>query len=134
MLDELIKAYASQPVGKKIIENPTIKHSEGNAICGDSIDIYLKIDNNDIIVDFWWDGEPKITTVVGASILAEEIVGKNIDEVLNWSFDFFKERGIEVSDRRKRSVVFPLVVTQNAIKKHKWIPPAQRSVVEDLIE
>ena len=133
MLDELIKAYASQPVGKKRIENPTVKHWEGNPICGDSVDIYLKIDNNDVIEDFWWEGEPKITTVVGASILAEEIVGKKIDEVLNWTFDFFREKGIEVSDRRKRSVVFPLVVTQNAIKKYKGIPPAKWTIVEDLI-
>lgn len=133
MLAELIKAYASSPVGKKIVPDFDVKHSEGNNICGDSIDIYLKIDNNWIVQDFGWQGEPKITTIVGASLLAEEIIGKSIDEVLNWTFDFFEQRGVEVSDRRKRSVVFPLVVTQNAIKKYKGLPPSQWTATEDLI-
>ena len=52
MLQELIAAYAAQPVGKKIPAQRDIKHSEGNPICGDSIDIYLKIDNNGIVQDW----------------------------------------------------------------------------------
>lgn len=44
----LVQQYSQTPVNNFSMENPTIKRYEGNALCGDDITIYLRIENHTI--------------------------------------------------------------------------------------
>lgn len=60
-------------------------------------------------------------TLASASILAENIEWKNIDEVLNRWGEYMKELGLHVSPRRKRSTVSALLAVHNALYSYLWI-------------
>ncbi len=59
-------------------------------------------------------------TVAAASMLAEEIEWKAIQEVLTRWANFMKELWLDVSPRRKRSIVSALLAVHNALYKFLW--------------
>lgn len=119
----LINDYSQNPINNFIMENPTISHSEWNSICDDSIEIFLKIENNNIINNFSYIWELSIVWLASASIIAEQIIWKNIDEILNRDFNFMRLIWFEVSPKRKYATVLPILAIRNAIHLYKkdWI-------------
>lgn len=121
MSDEIvsfIKEYAANPVNNYEMENPTVQHYEWNIVCWDSIEVFLKIEN-DVIKEFSFAGNTAMVSTAAASLIAEIIQWKTLDEVLGWDYGFMKEQGFEVSTRRKMAAVLPLVAISNAIHKYR---------------
>lgn len=128
----LIKEYSSNPVNNFEMDWYTVNYEEWNNICWDYIKIYLKITPNNIVekLSFVWN--TSMVTTAAASVLAETIEWKPIQEVLTWNYNFMKQLGLEVSSRRKRAVVLPLMSAQNAIYKYLW--EDKKIDFDDLIE
>ncbi|USN54458.1 MAG: iron-sulfur cluster assembly scaffold protein [Candidatus Peribacteria bacterium] len=63
--------------------SPTISYEQGNNVCGDNCIVYLRIDG-DRISEFSHMGQPSMHTLAAASMLAEQIEGKELIEVLSW--------------------------------------------------
>jgi len=92
-----------------------IQVEEVNALCGDKIKIWLKIDNG-IISDAKFMGSGCAISVAATDILMDLIKGKKIDDVVNMSGSQIEtEMGIELSSVRKRCAYIGL----EAIKKIK---------------
>jgi nitrogen fixation NifU-like protein len=100
------------------MEEFSITTQQHNSVCGDMIVIYLKIGDDGTIQAYSHAGAPQMFTLAAASLLAEEIEGKHIDEVLTRDYGFMQELGFAVSPRRRRSAVSALLAVRNAI--HTW--------------
>ncbi len=88
ILNEIKRQYSEKTV--ELLMNPKnvgkIEHPNGHAklrgTCGDSIEIFLKIDNDDNIIDAKFLTDGCGATVACGSAITELVIGKNLKDVL----------------------------------------------------
>jgi nitrogen fixation NifU-like protein len=92
---EMIIDYSRNPLNFGELENPDATYHDSNPLCGDSIDIDLKIDE-DKISDIKFHGKGCAICMACSSVLTELTKGKNIDKVkqINKN-DILSELGLE---------------------------------------
>lgn len=64
-----------------------VKVNSNSESCIDNIDLYIKF-NNGIIEDIKFDGEACAISTASTSIMIKNMIGKSIDEVLNYIKNF----------------------------------------------
>ena len=126
----LVQAYYQNPVNNRSMPDATVSHHEGNSTCGDDINVYLKIENN-VIIDWSYDGMPSMITQAAASFFSELVVGKTLDNVLHMNEQTMKNSEFIVSPRRRRSSVIAIMATKNAI--HDFLKDGKVESFEDLL-
>lgn len=77
---EMIIDYSRNPVNFGKIENPDVTYHDSNPLCGDSIDIDLKVDD-DKISEIKFHGKGCAICMACSSVLTEITKGKSLDEV-----------------------------------------------------
>ncbi|ATU05723.1 hypothetical protein BKN14_04800 [Candidatus Gracilibacteria bacterium HOT-871] len=131
MYNDLITFYSKTPPNKGVLDDYTIKHYEDNSVCGDDLEVYLKIEDGKI-TNFAFDGDTAIITTACASILGENIIGMPVEEVLEKDYDYIESLiGMPVSTRRKNAAVLGLLTTINAI--YEYLGQDKRLDFDDLI-
>lgn len=111
---QIITEYAENPTNKFKMEDSSISYKEESRTCWDHLTIYLKIEDN-IITNYSFAWETSIVTTASASIFWESIIGKNIEEILDYNFEYMLDLIWEVSPRRKQVANLALLATRNAI-------------------
>ncbi len=92
---EMIIDYSRNPINYGKIENPDVTFHDSNPLCGDSIDIDMKIDDNKVS-DIKFHGKGCAICMACSSVLTEITKGKGIDEVRNITkHDVLSELGLE---------------------------------------
>jgi nitrogen fixation NifU-like protein len=92
---EMIIDYSRNPINYGQIEDHDVTFHDSNPLCGDSIDIDMKIDDNKVS-DIKFHGKGCAICMACSSVLTEITKGKNIDEVRNISKnDVLGELGLE---------------------------------------
>lgn len=92
---EMIVDYSRNPINYGKIEDHDVTYHDSNPLCGDSIDIDMKIDNENI-TDIKFHGKGCAICMACSSVLTEIAKGKTIDEVRNISKnDVLGELGLE---------------------------------------
>ncbi len=92
---EMIIDYSRNPINYGKIEDHDVTFHDSNPLCGDSIDIDMKIDDNKVS-DIKFHGKGCAICMACSSVLTEITKGKNIDEVRNISKkDVLGELGLE---------------------------------------
>jgi nitrogen fixation protein NifU and related proteins len=92
---EMIIDYSRNPINYGQIEDHDVTFHDSNPLCGDSIDIDMKIDDNKVS-DIKFHGKGCAICMACSSVLTEIAKGKNIDEVKNISKnDVLGELGLE---------------------------------------
>ena len=92
---EMIIDYSRNPINYGKIENPDITFHDSNPLCGDSIDIDMKIDENKVS-DIKFHGKGCAICMACSSVLTEIAKGKSIDEVRDIAKnDVLSELGLE---------------------------------------
>jgi len=92
---EMIIDYSRNPINYGKIEDHDVTFHDSNPLCGDSIDIDMKIDD-DKITDIKFHGKGCAICMACSSVLTEIAKGKNIDDVRNISKnDVLGELGLE---------------------------------------
>jgi nitrogen fixation protein NifU and related proteins len=87
------EAKNAQNEGK--LENPDISQHDANPMCGDSITLQMKI-NDDLISDIKWHGDGCTICKACTSVLTQLIKGKNIDFAKNFKKeDVLSELGLD---------------------------------------
>lgn len=127
----LLQEYSKNPVKNFAMESFTIKYHEWNFICGDDINVYLKIED-DKIVDYSYDWNLSNVSLASAGFLSEFVVNTNIHDVFDWNYDFIKEKWFEVSNKRKRASVLPILALRNAV--HQYLQDWKVDDFDDLID
>lgn len=126
----LIQEYSKNPVNNYEMIDYTVFHQEWNAICWDWINVYLRISNSWIVEKFSFTGDTSMVTTAAVSLLAENIEWMSIDNILSLDFNYMEWLWLEVSPRRKRSVVLWLLATRNAI--HNYLKDGLLDDFDDL--
>lgn len=98
MYSEKVIDHFTNPRNVGEIENADGIGEVGNAVCGDIMKIYLKIENN-IIVDVKFKTFGCAAAIATSSITTELIKGKSIEEALKLS----NKVVVEALDRTSRS-------------------------------
>jgi len=92
---EMIIDYSRNPINYGKIEDHDVTFHDSNPLCGDSIDIDMKIDG-DKVTDIKFHGKGCAICMACSSVLTEIAKGKNIDDVRNISkTDVLGELGLE---------------------------------------
>ena len=92
---EMIIDYSRNPANFGEIENPDVTFHDSNPLCGDSIDIDMKIDEQKVS-DIKFHGRGCAICMACSSVLTEITKGKTLDEVKNISkHDILSELGLE---------------------------------------
>ncbi|MEX0861153.1 iron-sulfur cluster assembly scaffold protein [Nitrosopumilus sp.] len=92
---EMIVDYSRNPINYGQIENHDVTFHDSNPLCGDSIDIDMKIDDNKI-TDIKFHGRGCAICMACSSVLTEITKGKSIDEARTIEkHDVLSELGLE---------------------------------------
>ena len=87
---ELILENNAHPFNRKTIDDDAfIKVNSNNSSCIDNINLYIKIEN-DVITDFYFDGEACAITTSATSIMIQNVLNKELDEVLEFVNNYEK--------------------------------------------
>lgn len=89
LYQELILDHGTKPRNFGCLEPHTHHQSGYNPLCGDSIEIYIKV-VDDIIVDIKFDGKGCAISMASSSLLSEQIKGKTVAEFMAM-FDEFHQ-------------------------------------------
>lgn len=81
MYRENILDHAQNPRHPGILSPADVDHEEHNPLCGDRLRLTLRLDEQNRIKEIAWDGEGCAISQATASMLADEILGKTVDEV-----------------------------------------------------
>ncbi|MFB5621648.1 MAG: Fe-S cluster assembly sulfur transfer protein SufU [Candidatus Nitrosomaritimum yanchengensis] len=92
---EMIIDYSRNPINYGKIEDHDVTFHDSNPLCGDSIDIDMKIDDNKVS-DIKFHGKGCAICMACSSVLTEIAKGKDIEEVKKISKnDVLGELGLE---------------------------------------
>lgn len=67
-----------------------------------------------------------MVSLASASFISEIVIDVDLSEILKRDYDFIKNKGFDVSNKRKRAAVLPILAVRNAI--HQYL---NDSVVDD---
>ncbi|MEO1527740.1 MAG: Fe-S cluster assembly sulfur transfer protein SufU [Planctomycetota bacterium] len=92
-------------------------HNEGkNPLCGDVIQVSLRLDDDEKIVEAWFDGEGCVISQASASMLVELIEGKTVDEAKEFTANQMLELfGPKLTPNRQKCCLLSWRVLQSAI-------------------
>lgn len=87
MKREIILDNYSHPFNRGTESDGYIKVNSNNESCIDNIDLYIKFEDN-MIKDIKFDGEACAISTASTSIMIKNMIGKSINEVLNYIKNF----------------------------------------------
>jgi len=97
------------------LENATLSYHDSNPFCGDEITLELAIED-DRVVDVAFSGKGCAISQASASMMAEEILGKPLDELKSWDKDNILELlGIPLGPVRLKCALLPLKALKAAV-------------------
>lgn len=113
---ELILDYYRNPRHKGRLEPHTHSHEERNPTCGDVVRMDLVV-ADDTVTEAQFDGQGCSVSQATASMLAEYITGKRLDEVRAITKDDILEMlgGVELNPSRLRCATLSLVALQKSL-------------------
>ena len=92
---EMIIEYSRNPSNFGKLVDAHIHQHDSNPLCGDSIDLYLNIEDNKIS-DVKFDGKGCAICMACSSVMTEMIKGKSLEDVKNFDKDeLLSELGLE---------------------------------------
>lgn len=101
---------------------PTHERIEANHTCGDTVDIKLSVAKSKV-QDYSFAGAGCAISMASADILGDLVKDLSEDEVLAITKeDLYKALGIEISIRRSKCALLPLLAIQNALKEARKEP------------
>ena len=96
--------------------NPSHAHEDDNPLCGDVVRVELKIDPQGKVAEAWFDGDGCCISQASASMLMEQIEGKTVDEVKQFSAtDMLGLFGARLTPNRQKCCLLSWRVVQQAV-------------------
>ena len=116
MYQENILDHYKNPRNAGKIENASVHHHERNPLCGDELDVFLMIDKNGKISDVKIEARGCAISTASASMLGEQVKGKNIDEIKKLKKENILEMiGIPISPARLKCALLSLDTFKNCV-------------------
>jgi len=120
LYSEIILDHYHNPRGQGKLKGANATAEDANPLCGDKIRFYLKIDKAGTITDVRFSGSGCAISQASASMLAEELAGKKIAQVLKWDKEkIFKLLGVTLTPARAKCALLSLSVLKSALAGYK---------------
>jgi nitrogen fixation protein NifU and related proteins len=119
MYHENILDHYKHPHNFGELKGASVHHHEHNPLCGDTIDLYLTIQDGKV-ADVKFTGKGCAISQASASMLTDEIKGKAIVEIEKLTKDSILEMlGITLSPIRLKCAMLSLDTLKNAVLIHQ---------------
>jgi nitrogen fixation NifU-like protein len=116
LYEEHVLEHYEDPYHRGTSESVTHAHLGKNPLCGDVIQINLRLSNDGTIVEAWFDGTGCVISQASASMLIEQIEGKTLDEMNEFSSDDMLELfGPKLTPNRQKCCLLSWRVLQRAV-------------------
>jgi nitrogen fixation NifU-like protein len=108
--EQIIDLYEN-PLNYGALDPADFVYEEDNPLCGDVIQIAVRLDENQRVMDVKWEGQGCAISQASASLLTEEIKGMSLDEVKAFSKEELLDLlGIQLSMTRVKCALLSLKV------------------------
>jgi nitrogen fixation NifU-like protein len=108
--EQIIDLY-DNPLNFGRLDPADFVYEEDNPLCGDVIEISVKLDDSNRVIDVMWQGQGCAISQASASLLTEEIKGKTLDEIKEFSKEELLDLlGIQLSMTRIKCALLSLKV------------------------
>ena len=113
---EVIIEHYKNPSYRGHLDPHDISFADNNPLCGDHIQVDLRVDDNDIVTDARFDGHGCAISQASADLLMETIIGKPVEEVkqLNKQ-DVLDMLGIDLGPVRLKCALLSLKVLKAGV-------------------
>ncbi len=88
---KMLMDHYENPRNFGALDTPSVVIRGGNPYCGDAINIYIEIDDRNIIEDIAFDGEGCIISQATTSLLTEYVKGKTVGDVEQLDSDYLRD-------------------------------------------
>lgn len=113
---EVIIEHYKNPSYRGHLDPCDITFSDNNPLCGDHIQIDLRVDSDGKISDARFDGHGCAISQASADLLLESVIGKSLEEVKNLNKDSILEMlGIELGPVRLKCALLSLKVLKAGV-------------------
>ncbi len=113
---EHILDHYEDPFHRGSLAEATHAHEGKNPLCGDVVRIELQIDDHGKICDLYFAGEGCVISQASASMLLEEIHGKTVEDLKNFSADdMLRLYGPRLTPNRQKCCLLSWKVVQSAV-------------------
>jgi nitrogen fixation NifU-like protein len=132
---ERIMDHYEDPFHRGRCPSATHRHQDDNPLCGDIIQIELRIDDAGKITDAWFDGEGCCISQAAASMLMEQVCGKTVDQVRTTTAEQMLELfGPRLTPNRQKCCLLSWKVLQGAVFSPVQDDPPVRPAGSNLVE
>ena len=112
---EHVLDHYEDPYHRGRCQDATHAHEDDNPLCGDVVQVELKIDDGEV-QEAWFDGDGCCISQASASMLIEEIEGKSVNQVKEFNaeqmLELFQAR---LTPNRQKCCLLPWRVVQTAL-------------------
>lgn len=116
---ELLEIY-KDPANRGKIEDASVNVHVSNPMCGDEIDLCLKVNAAGEIEDMKFDGDACAVSVISSSLVAEELIGKSLEDARNLTkADVLKLVDVNLSTSRVKCATLILDAVSKALKRYE---------------
>lgn len=104
-----------QPKFRGELPDATFVSKESNPLCGDTLDIGLKIEDGKIS-GVAWNGDGCAISQAAADLLSEQLIGKTVDDILKLTNDdMLHVLGVDLGPARLKCATLGLVTVKKAL-------------------
>ena len=113
---EIIIDHYKNPIHKGHIEESDYTFEDENPLCGDHIQIELKVDQSKKVIDAKCNGQGCAISISAADLLLDSIIGKSVEELKTLSKKYVLDLlGIELSPVRLKCALLSLKILKAAV-------------------
>jgi nitrogen fixation NifU-like protein len=113
---ELIIEHYKNPIYRGALEPHDIRFDDENPLCGDHIQIDLRVNEEGIITEAAFDGHGCAISQASADLLLESVIGRSVDEVKELTRDDILELlGLQLGPVRIKCALLPLKVLKAGV-------------------
>jgi len=113
---EIIIDHYKNPQHKGKLDESDFSFEDENPLCGDRLQIELRVDENQNVLDAKFDGHGCAISISAADLLLDSIIGKSIEDLKKLQKkDILDLLGIELSPVRLKCALLSLKVLKAAV-------------------